>query len=274
MKHKYYLFTFFLFLKIINFIFQNLFITQNVMELVPWTYNNPRVDNRSSGVISFVFQGHVIEAIQNTDVVIDASKNTAYKLWDGAFLLARYLENTAVFPDGFWRGKRCIELGSGCGLVGIVAWLLGADVTLTDLPTALAHTERCLAHNLSRVIAKNPAFAIRENCIRVKAHTWGKIVCDESNEPVPHFDYIFGSDVVYQPSLTSDLLSTLKYFSDVETRILISYKQRGLGEEIFFDEIKKHGFVSNEVSHNFHPPDFKNSDYKIFNISNSQDNRE
>ena len=35
------------------------------------------------------------------------------------------------------QGKRIIELGSGCGLVGIVLAALGADVALTDLPMTM-----------------------------------------------------------------------------------------------------------------------------------------
>ena len=59
-------------------------------------------------------------------------------VWDAAIVLAKFLENTTFFPPGnvgvrdedcsltgHWRGKRVIDIGSGTGVVGIVAGVLG-----------------------------------------------------------------------------------------------------------------------------------------------------
>eukprot|EP00978_Attheya_sp_CCMP212_P009236 scaffold21809_cov52-Attheya_sp.AAC.3 len=68
---------------------------------------------------------------------------TGLNVWDGAILLAKYLE---ARPNKVRtecnaikvKGQRVLELGAGCGLVGIVAATLGArEVMLTDLPYAL-----------------------------------------------------------------------------------------------------------------------------------------
>jgi predicted nicotinamide N-methyase len=38
-----------------------------------------------------------------------------------------------VFAEDFFKGKRIIEVGAGCGLTSIYAALRGANVTLTDM---------------------------------------------------------------------------------------------------------------------------------------------
>ncbi len=60
-------------------------------------------------------------------------------VWDAAIVLVKFLENQTFFPEaavesgpsnessglGHWRGKRVVDVGSGTGVVGIVAAVLG-----------------------------------------------------------------------------------------------------------------------------------------------------
>jgi hypothetical protein len=52
-------------------------------------------------------------------------------LWDSAYVLSALLEARAVGGALRLAGARCVELGSGCALVGLVAARLGASVMLT-----------------------------------------------------------------------------------------------------------------------------------------------
>ncbi|XP_041070064.1 protein-lysine methyltransferase METTL21D isoform X2 [Carcharodon carcharias] len=56
-------------------------------------------------------------------------------VWDAALVLAKYLETSAFYRDGLhaFTGKTVVELGSGTGVVGLMASVLGAHVTVTDL---------------------------------------------------------------------------------------------------------------------------------------------
>lgn len=50
-------------------------------------------------------------------------------LWDAAVSLSKYFQRLS--PDTF-NGKKVVELGAGCGLPGIAAAILGAEVFITD----------------------------------------------------------------------------------------------------------------------------------------------
>lgn len=57
-------------------------------------------------------------------------------VWDGAYVLSAWLD---AQPPGTFSGLRCVELGCGLGLVGLVLARLGAAaVYLTDKPTPSA----------------------------------------------------------------------------------------------------------------------------------------
>lgn len=235
------------------------------MALVPWTYNNPRTSSSRGVVRQFMFGGHLVEILQDFSAEIDATKNTERKLWDGAFLLARYLENTGVFPVGFWNGLHCVELGAGCGLTGLVAWLLGASVTLTDLPSATEHTKRCVISNVNRLGRISPALAERSASIQVKEYTWGSV--EDLQYLSPPYDVIFGSDIVYSAETSDSLVEALQVLCGPGSLVLISYKPRGLQEDVFFSKLANSGFTISCVPREFHPTDFINSEYNIYRIT-------
>lgn len=117
-------------------------------------------------------------------------------IWDSGVILAKFLEHSADSHLVDFRGKKVVELGSGCGLVGCVAALLGAArVILTDLPDRL------------RLLQKNVRENARANA-EVMEFTWG----DEPDcglvEPQP--DFVVASDVVYNEDVVPDLLHSLR----------------------------------------------------------------
>jgi len=239
------------------------------MAVVPWTYNNPRTSSCRDVVRQFVFGGQLVEVLQDFTEEIDVTKNTERKLWDGAFLLARYLENTGVFPTGFWCNRRCVELGAGCGLTGLVAWLLGASVTLTDLPSASEHTKRCVSSNVERLGPTNPTLADRSTAIQVKDYIWGSK--QHLQDLTPPYDVILGSDIVYSAESSDDLVEALLDLCEPTSVVLMSYKPRGLQEDVFFTKVVNSGFRISCVPREFHPTDFVNSEYNIYRISQAAD---
>ncbi|PKU48316.1 protein n-lysine hypothetical protein [Limosa lapponica baueri] len=127
-----------------------------------------------------------------------------------AVVLCAYLEIGGIDL----RDRSVIELGAGTGLLGIVATLLGAHVTITDRAAALEFLE-------SNVQANLPS-ELRPRAV-VKELTWGK---DLGNFPPGAFDFILGADIVYLEETFAELLQTLEHLCSEQTVILLSCRIR------------------------------------------------
>lgn len=64
---------------------------------------------------------------------VDAGPGCGGIAWPAGEVLSRYIVRQG---RDYWRGKRVLELGSGTGLVGLVAGYLGAHTVLTDQRSA------------------------------------------------------------------------------------------------------------------------------------------
>lgn len=77
-----------------------------------------------------------------------AAETMQSAVWSAGVALARAMGDPAVFPKGYWNGLHCIELGAGCGAVGLMAGKLGAQrVLLTDYPELLPLLSRNATRN-------------------------------------------------------------------------------------------------------------------------------
>ncbi|XP_020372074.1 EEF1A lysine methyltransferase 3-like [Rhincodon typus] len=164
---------------------------------------------------NFAFCGYCLKIARNTSANLGVS---AY-VWDAGVALCRYFEKENIS----FTGKKVIELGSGTGIVGILATLLGGNVTLTDQPNALQQIE----HN----IATNIPAACRHR-INIRPLIWGEDHIRFTNE----YDFILGSDLVYSSASYSSLIRTLHYLAHSDTTIyLASAFRKGNGSLSFHD---------------------------------------
>ena len=136
-------------------------------------------------------------------------------------------------------GPKVLELGSGCGIVGLqVADLCStSDVLLTDLPDAMD----ILNHNVERAKSvfgrDQPATAILN---------W--------DEPFPEmiskkrFDLVVLSDCTYNPDSIPGLVKTLSSVTEnsPDALVVVSLKVRHDSEAIFFDLMADAKFVEAE----------------------------
>ena len=116
-----------------------------------------------------------------------------------------------------------MELGAGCGLVGIAAGILGAEqVILTDLPHALPLIRKNIDSHRS---------ALKQS----GCQSMTSMACDWFR-PLPgdldsfHPNVILVADCVWMQELVDPLLATMKRLTDDDgdrQQVLISYQRRG-----------------------------------------------
>lgn len=174
----------------------------------------------------------------NISVVASQSVDTGSALWDAAIVLASYFCSERSFPAGFWHGKKVCEIGAGCGVTGIVAAQLGADVVLTELEDELKLLEKnCLENPIfpspSSVASGSPS----SGSTTVKEFFWGN---DASHLGIP-FDVIIAADCVYELQLFDQLVKALTDITSPQTKAYFCIEHRWSDvEQWWWKEVKKH----------------------------------
>ncbi|XP_026157995.1 protein N-lysine methyltransferase METTL21A [Mastacembelus armatus] len=200
------------------------------MALVPYTENSiPVLSKLHNSSAQFRFANHDLHLAQDWNKL-----GVAAVVWDAAVVMCMYLELGKVEL----KGKVAIELGAGTGLVGIVAALLGANVTITDREPALDFLSANVKTNLPPDL---------QGSVVVSELTWGESL---ERYPADGFDLVLGADIVYLKDTFVPLLQTLEHLcSDTtvvllackiryerDTNFLYMLKQRFRTEEVYYDK--------------------------------------
>lgn len=149
---------------------------------------------------------------------------TASRVWEASRFLAERLvrfssESPATFDVS--AGQSVLELGSGCGLAGLVAADLGADVLLTDQQEAL--------DLLQRNVEANAASENERARLHVSEFVWGS----DWTPPRSSYHYILVSDCInpiYGQESWRNLARSIDRFSDQETVTYLAHEARGEDE--------------------------------------------
>ncbi|CAM6099596.1 unnamed protein product [Calypogeia fissa] len=152
----------------------------------------------------------------------------ASTVWDSAIVLSKYIERSPTLVAG----KRCLELGAGCGLPGIVSATLGAKtVVLTDLPDNLP------------LLRNNAAANHVAHIVSVESLVWGS---QPAHLDAP-YDIVIATDVMYIVEALGPLIKTMKYLSEPKTKVLLAYGRNRQAEDMFVAKIAPH-FVMERVA--------------------------
>ncbi|XP_077663348.1 protein-lysine methyltransferase METTL21C [Eretmochelys imbricata] len=136
-------------------------------------------------------------------------------VWPGALALSQYLESNQQEIN--LKDKKVLEIGAGTGLVSIVASILGAYVTATDLPEVLENLKWNISRNTQNMNIHRP---------EVRKLVWGEDLNEDFPKSTHHYDFILASDVVYHHTSLDPLLTTMAYLCQPGTVLLWANKFR------------------------------------------------
>ncbi|XP_059851779.1 protein-lysine methyltransferase METTL21E [Delphinus delphis] len=169
----------------------------------------------------FHFVGHEIRITEAMDCY-------GAVVWPSALVLCYFLETNVKQYNMV--DKNVIEIGAGTGLVSIVASLLGAHVTATDLPELLGNLQYNISQNTKMKCKHLP---------QVKELSWGVALDKNFPKASSNFDYILAADVVYAHPFLEELLITFDHLCKETTVILWVMKFRLEKENKFVDRFKE-----------------------------------
>jgi len=153
---------------------------------------------------------------------VDAGPGCGGIAWPAGEVLSRYIVRRG---RDYWKGKRVLELGSGTGLVGLVAGYLGAHAVLTDQRPIL------------ELMRENVRLNGLQETVEALELNWG--------EPLPTmepFDVVLAADCVYfEPvfPLLVQTLGDLALQNGNNSDFLFCYKKRRKADRRFFNLLKK-----------------------------------
>ncbi|RDI79948.1 hypothetical protein Vi05172_g10048 [Venturia inaequalis] len=181
----------------------------------------------------------------------ETGESIARHLWDGGLALSAYLDRmVALQAEGIplveqtisaatFKRLHVIELGSGCGIVGITLAQTVPDchVLLTDLPEAAEIAQKNI----------NNVFPAMGSAVSFQPLNW--------DNPLPKtiqaktYDLIMLVDCTYNSDSSPALVRTLSALQKKSPKavILVAMKIRHSSEDIFFDLMKQAMFI--EASH-------------------------
>jgi len=143
-------------------------------------------------------------------------------------------------------------LGAGTGLVGIVAALLGAKVTLTDKEPQTILLEENASRNREK-----------DTHLVVKKLLWGESVEDLE----PPFDVIIASECIYYEELVEPLLTTIDNLSSSKTITFVSFEEhRPDSVVMFLEEAQKKGFRVQHIPIDDLHPIYRSNKIKVITL--------
>ena len=136
-------------------------------------------------------------------------------------MLALFLEQQQRGSAGVG-ARHVLEVGAGCGLLGMVLAAAGCDVVLSEHPIALANLQ-------SNVSACKPV-SQRARVVQLdwtkQSHVQALVAAQRARDCPTCFDTIVGTDVVFSEHLVVPLLDTIHTLAGAKTTVWLCLQER------------------------------------------------
>lgn len=179
-----------------------------------------------------------LQVSNNTSLTIreETGDSIARHVWDASLGFLMYLQQIAsksshvrhVIETSTRKPIKVLELGAGCGVVGIaLAQLYPCDMLLTDLDEAI----EILQTNIKLASIKSGS------TLRAEVLDWSMELQDSINVK---YDLVIVSDCIYNPDSSVHLVETLQRLARLSPQaiILVGFKRRHYADDVFFDRMK------------------------------------
>ncbi|KAI4333913.1 hypothetical protein L6164_018664 [Bauhinia variegata] len=152
-----------------------------------------------------------------------------------------------------FRGKRAVELGTGCGVAGMGLFLLGlTDLVLTDIAPVMPALKRNLKMN-KRVLGKNLKYSILY---------WNNL--DQIRALNPPFDFVIATDVVYIEESVGQLVSAMETLLADNGVVLLGYQVRSPEADKLFWELCDTVFEIHKIPHEHLHSDYAYEETNVY----------
>ena len=180
-----------------------------------------------------------VQAFENQNSDENLSDGTHQLFWPASRFILKFI-NTPDFRREVLTSNvhSIIELGAGHGMLGMAFTDIASKFSKTkeDMNLVLTDVEEALSQLRANIRINKPVLGRRVNMIALPLK-WHSL-------PMPHtncdFDFILGSDLLYNCSAIPDLVATIRRLLGQSTKILISVRVS------IFDELINYFRICNE----------------------------
>lgn len=189
-------------------------------------------------MVAYLFPNKRTKALQIHQDSQVQEQHTGGIVWETSVLLLNYL---LLANLNF--GNTVLELGAGCGLLGLGLALAhpSANVTVTDTAQVVVQVHRNVATNRLE----------EESRIKVCALDWTQFREDAAQASLSanSFDTLVATDVLFAPELVQPLLETMQYLAKSNACMYLCVQIRcAKSHALFLQRLGEYGWVGTELT--------------------------